>query len=213
MPVYKEDRDHIIGILTERDFFTAYIKKQKNDLRTLVSTPLYVSKELKVDDLIRKMQAAKKHFAIVSDEYGGTSGIVTLEDALEELFGEIYDEHDDDEDQVQHLVKLDDYTYTVSADLLVEELADTLELGKVPETTYPTVGGFLYGLVEELPYEGQVVDYPSYIYENDENGLIVETPITLRFTLLSVVERRIFKARLEIINSKNQEYKEQKNQD
>ena len=71
----------------------------------------------------------------------------------------------------------------------------------------------MYGLVEELPYEGQVVDYPSYIYENDENGLIVETPITLRFTLLSVVERRIFKARLEIINSKNQEYKEQKNQD
>jgi CBS domain containing-hemolysin-like protein len=209
MPVYKEDRDHIIGILTERDFFTAYIKKQKIDLRTLVSTPLYVSKELKVDDLIRKMQAAKKHFAIVSDEYGGTSGIVTLEDAIEELFGEIYDEHDDDDDQVQHLLKQDDNTYIVSADLLVEELADTLELGKVPETTYPTVGGFLYGLVEELPYEGQVVDYQSFIYENDNDGLIVETPITLRFTLLSVVERRIIKARLEIIGSK----KSEKNQD
>ena len=74
------------------------------------------------------------------------------------------------------------------------------------------MGGFLYGLVEELPYEGQVVDYQSFIYENDNDGLIVETPITLRFTLLSVVERRIIKARLEIIGSKNQKNQDTKEQ-
>jgi CBS domain containing-hemolysin-like protein len=95
MPVYREDKDHIIGILSERDFYTALLKGKKAKLESLVTEPLYVSKTMKVDDLIRLMQKEKKHFAIVSDEYGGTSGIVTLEDALEELVGEIYDEYDD----------------------------------------------------------------------------------------------------------------------
>lgn len=201
MPVYNEDKDHIIGVLSERDFWTALYTKNKFDLRTLVKTPLYVSKTLRVDDLIRKMQLAKKHFAIVSDEYGGTSGIVTLEDALEELFGEIYDEHDEDE-ITEEIKKIDDYCYEIMSDVSVEELFDVLEIGKAPETTYPNIGGFLYSLAEELPTENQIIDYATFVYRNNDDDLLIEIPLTLRFTILSVVERRIIKVKLEIIEHK-----------
>jgi CBS domain containing-hemolysin-like protein len=76
VPVYKEDKDNIIGILSERDFFKALIEHKKIDITKMVSAPLYVSLSMKSDDLIRKMQKEKKHFAVVTDEYGGTDGIV-----------------------------------------------------------------------------------------------------------------------------------------
>ena len=87
VPVYKEDKDNIVGILSEKDFFTALIKNEEIDLKKLVSKPIFVSESTKVNDLIKEFQKLKKHFAIVVDEYGGTSGIVTMEDALEELVG------------------------------------------------------------------------------------------------------------------------------
>ena len=110
LPVYRDDKDHILGILSERDFFTFLLKNKstaKFNILELITRPLYVSKTMKVDDLIRRMQIEKKHFAIVSDEYGGTSGIVTMEDALEEIVGEIYDEHDESDDNTD-IIKISD---------------------------------------------------------------------------------------------------------
>ncbi len=199
MPVYKEDKDHIVGILSERDFYTALLKGEKIKIESLVKEPLYVSKTMKVNDLIRLMQKEKKHFAIVSDEYGGTSGIVTMEDALEEIVGEIYDEHDDtiiEED----IVKIDDSTFEISAEVILEDLFDTLELGKTPESSYTNVGGFLYSLAEDVPSEGEVLEWNTTVDRNLEDDFAEEYPIVLRFTILSVVDRRIIRTKLEIID-------------
>lgn len=200
MPVYQEDKDHIIGILSERDFYTALLKGEKINLDTLVKEPLYVSKTMKVNDLIRLMQKEKKHFAIVSDEYGGTSGIVTMEDALEEIVGEIYDEHDDTVIE-EDIVKINDFTYEVSADVQIEDLFDTLELGKTPDSSYTNVGGFLYSLAEDVPSEGEVLEWQTTIDRDLEDDFAEEYPITLRFTILSVIERRIIRTKLEILDT------------
>ena len=199
MPVYREDKDHIVGILSERDFYTALLKGEKIKINSLVKEPLYVSKTMKVNDLIRLMQKEKKHFAIVSDEYGGTSGIVTMEDALEEIVGEIYDEHDDTVIE-EDIVKINDNTYEVSADVIVEDLFDTLELGRTPDSSYTNVGGFLYSLAEDVPEEGEVLDWQTTIDRDIEDDFDEEYPITLRFTILSVVDRRIIRTKLEIID-------------
>lgn len=208
MPVYREDKDHIVGILSERDFYTALLKGKKAKLETLVTEPLYVSKTMKVDDLIRLMQKEKKHFAIVSDEYGGTSGIVTMEDALEELVGEIYDEHDDTV-QDEEIVKIEENIYEVSAEMPVEDLFEILELGKAPDSSYTSVGGFLYSLAEDVPSEGEELEWHTTIDRNLEDDFAEEYPITLKFTILSVIERRIMRTKLEIIeDEKEQEEKE-----
>ena len=198
LPVYKDDKDHIIGILSERDFFTALLKGQKIDINKLVSTPLFVSKTMKVDDLIRKMQSEKKHLAIVSDEYGGTSGIVTMEDALEELVGEIYDEHDENVLDTS-IIKLEENEYSISAEVPLDELFETLELGKTPDSGYSSVGGFVYSLAEEVPLENETYEYDTLVYRASDNDLIDEVNLTLKFTILEVVERRITRVKLEVI--------------
>ncbi|HQN74708.1 MAG TPA: hemolysin family protein, partial [Bacillota bacterium] len=95
LPVYDTNTDNIIGILSERDFYTKLIKEQNINLRRMVRQPLFIPASTKVDALIELLQTQNQHLAIVVDEYGGVDGIVTMEDALEELVGEIYDEHDD----------------------------------------------------------------------------------------------------------------------
>lgn len=200
LPVYRDDKDHILGILSERDFFTFLLKNKttaKFNILELITRPLYVSKTMKVDDLIRRMQIEKKHFAIVSDEYGGTSGIVTMEDALEEIVGEIYDEHDDNDDNAD-IVKISDNVYEVEADVPLDDLYEILELGKAPESSYTNVGGFLYSLAEQVPTEGEILLWHTSVMKESEDEMIEETKYELQFTILEVKERRIIKAKLEI---------------
>ncbi len=207
VPVYRDDKDHIIGILSERDFFTKFIQTGKEvNLLELVTKPLYVSKTMKVDDLIRRMQIEKKHFAIVSDEYGGTSGIVTMEDALEEIVGEIYDEHDESEDEVVDIIKIGDNTYNVSADMPLDDLYQMLELGKAPESSYTNIGGFLYSLAEEIPTEGEKLTWTASVYDDkDGDELVDETSYQLLFTILEVKERRIIRVKLEVTEIENKQ--------
>lgn len=207
VPVYQDDKDHIIGVLNERDFFTYLIKNpnlQTFDIRELLTEPLYVSMSLKVDDLIRKMQEQKKHFAIVSDEYGGTGGIVTMEDAIEVITGEIYDEHDDVEDVPEDIKKIAENTYVLDSEMPLEDLFEVLELGKAPESRYSSIGGFLYGLAEELPETGQSFDYVTKIYrQNEDDGLVDEVPVYLHFTILEMQERRIKTIKMIVDDSGN----------
>ena len=205
LPVYREDKDHIIGILSERDFFTHLLQKGENvNVLELVTRPLYVSKTMKVDDLIRRMQIEKKHFAIVSDEYGGTSGIVTMEDALEEIVGEIYDEHDESEEDTE-IIKIDDNTYNLSADVPLDDLFQTLELGKAPESSYTNLGGFLYSLAEQVPTEGEQLNWIANCLEESEDELLEEQKKNLLFTILEVKERRIIRVKLEISEIEQEE--------
>ena len=188
MPVYDGDKDHILGVLRERDFFAALILNKAVNIKELLSAPLYVSKSTKVDDLLRKMQVEKTHFAIVSDEYGGTSGVVTMEDALEELVGEIYDEYDDEE--TEKITKIDENKYLLSANMEVEELYEELQLGIPPYSRYSNIGGMLYEASEVTPYEGMKLKFDAE-YEEDD----LENPIhifyQLEYTIKKVENRRI----------------------
>lgn len=200
IPVYDKDKDNMVGILRERDFFTAYLNSpdHKFNVRSIMSTPYFVSKTKKIDDLIREMQELKKHFAIVLDEYGGTSGIVTMEDALEELVGEIYDEYDDAPELDFNYKKITDNKYIVNPDMDLEDLFEELQLGKKPETNYRDLGGFIYELCEEPPFKGKVVKVES-VYDNQED---LDNPIhkeyELSFTIDRVIKRRIKSLILEI---------------
>lgn len=204
LPVYKEDKDHIIGVLSDKDFFAALFETPNRvNIKKLIKTPLYVSETMKVDDLIRKMQKAKKHLAIVSDEYGGTSGIVTMEDALEELVGEIYDEHDDTEVE-NDIEKISDTSYKIVADVMLDDLYETLNLGEAPDTNYPTLGGYLYGMFEHIPVVGDTFTADATIFtDTDSDTLLEERYFTLQYTILKVVERRIISVQLDIFEKDN----------
>ncbi len=205
LPVYEGDKDNILGILQEKDFLGKVIKeKGKFNIREIISEPLYVTKSTKVDDLIKEMQEAKKHFAIVSDEYGGTDGIVTMEDALEELVGEIYDEYDDDEEVVE-LIKLDEDLYDVSPEMTIEELSDELDLEILKDANqYQTIGNVVYDLCEGLPEEGMEVSLQS-VKTSYEEEKTIETIYKLLFVIKHVENRRIRRLTLNVLNLENEE--------
>lgn len=203
IPVYKGDKDTIVGVLSERDFFTAIIKKGIDNFKfkDLVTEPYYVSKNTKVDDLITEFQEAQRHFAIVLDEYGGTFGIVTMEDALEELVGEIYDEYDVVEDD--EYLQLSKNKYLLDQGLDLQELFDELKLGIIPNQRYNTVGGFVFSLCNGLPQVNQKVVHIQNVedYEGEKPMLIT---YELKFKVLEVVDRRIKKVEM-IVDKLNEE--------
>jgi CBS domain containing-hemolysin-like protein len=186
LPVYEEYRDHVIGILTERDFFTGLIKKEKIDIRTMMKAPIFVSKSMRVDTLIETLQRENSHLAIVSDEFGGTSGIVTMEDALEELVGEIYDEHDDVDDDLLKPIKEDEFG--VNAEMYMADLFDELDLGN-PPTSDKTLGAWLYDMFEDIPE----VDMSHTIIQRIVSFHHEEEPIIkqVSFVVKQIKDRRI----------------------
>lgn len=201
LPVYDTDKDNIVGVLQVKDFLIAMIQTENHkdiNLLDLLVEPLYVSKQTKVDDLIKVMQDEKKHFAIVSDEYGGTSGVVTMEDALEELVGEIYDEYDDDEKD-PFLIKESENTYYLSADLELDELYDTLDLGSPQEDRYLTVGSYIYELCEGLPEESQTITVTS-AKTNFVDNEFIDKKYLLTFELVKVENRRIRELNLTVLD-------------
>jgi putative hemolysin len=188
IPVFKEDRDHVVGVLHERDFLTALIREEDIKLEDMMSEPFYVSKSMKVDTLIETLQRENVHLAIVSGEYGGTSGLVTMEDALEELVGEIYDEHDDLEDE--EITTLKENKYGIDANIDLDELFEELNLGRLPETSYSTLGGWLYECFEDIPEVDDTHTYESERTIYTDDGPIDETLI-LKFIVKDIKERRI----------------------
>lgn len=190
IPVYDGRMDNIIGVLTERDFYTKLIKGQQINIRRLALKPIFVPASSKVDALIELLQSENSHIAFVVDEYGGVDGIVTMEDALEELVGEIYDEHDAIEDTI---VKLDEFSYKVNADYDLEDLFEDLELGEVPESESTSIGGWLFEIFEDIPEVGESIQYEiRYNQEYDELSEVVsEDTAVLTFKVLKVKKRRI----------------------
>lgn len=186
--VYEDNRDNIIGVLHERDLFTKLIKGETVDIRKLMKKPMYVSVSMRVDTLIESLQRENLHLAIVSDEYGGTSGIVTMEDALEELVGEIYDEHDKIEDEFIQQIK--ENKYGVNAEIDMEDLFDELNLGNPPESHYSILGGWLYEMIEDIPEVDEsysfVQEIISYDHEEEHNKKLL-----LKFVVKDIKGRRI----------------------
>ncbi|MFI3251543.1 MAG: hemolysin family protein [bacterium] len=197
IPVFDADKDKIVGILFEREFLTNYIQNPEFDVATILKPVTYVSTSMKVNNLIHELQKNKMHLAIVSGEYGETAGVVTMEDALEELVGEIYDEHDNLEDDIL-IKKISDNTYNLNASIYLEDLFDELELGKVPDCEANKLSGWLYSLGESIPEEGQECIHISKFVKKDEDDAYVDVVYKLTFEITKVEDRRIIDVQLTI---------------
>lgn len=158
IPVYGEGIDDIIGILYVNDLM-GHLRDgvSELDLRTIIRPVLNVPETKRIDELFEEMRSSKQHMAVVIDEYGGTAGIVTIEDILEEIVGEITDEHDQAE---EILVRQPDGSLIVDARLPVEELAEELDI-QIPNGDYDTVGGFVYDIAGDVPAEGATIKWAN----------------------------------------------------
>jgi CBS domain containing-hemolysin-like protein len=158
IPVYEGSVDEIVGILYAKDLlpFLKSTVTHPPGLRTLLRTPVFVPESMSIDDLLHEFQRRKVHIAIVLDEYGGTAGLVTIEDLLEEIVGEIQDEYDEEEPLIE---LLDDDHARVDGRAAVEDLLDIWDI-RVPledEDEYDTVGGLVYHRIGGVPKPGDEI--------------------------------------------------------
>lgn len=155
IPVYEKDSDNIIGILYLKDF-TVEARKvgfEHVDIRSLLRKPYLVPESKNIDELFRELQESKVHIALLIDEYGGFSGIVTIEDIIEEIMGNIEDEYDD-EDSEAHIVKIDELTYLIDGQYYLDDLNE--ELGLTLESDeHETIGGLIIDILGEIPEENE----------------------------------------------------------
>jgi CBS domain containing-hemolysin-like protein len=160
MPVYETDLDHILGVLNVKDLLLWLANGHADFHVDAILRPVhYTPESKKVDELLHRMQAEKVHMMIVLDEYGGTAGLVTLEDLLEEIVGEIQDEYDSAEEEPVKL--LSDREAVVDARYSMEELNERLGLGLEESEDYDSVGGYVYATLGEVPEAGETFDSGS----------------------------------------------------
>ena len=153
-PVYEGDVDNVVGVLSTRDYLLNFHQPAPLPMRQLLRPAYFVPETVAADVLFRDMQGKKTHMALVVDEYGGTSGLVTLEDLLEELVGNIYDEFDPQEEQ--EIIRLEDDRWRVSGSADLEELAEAMgfELPEDEERDYDTLGGLVFSQLSVIPEDG-----------------------------------------------------------
>ena len=168
LPVFRKDDDDVddvVGIVYVKDLVIAERSgKGSNILRDLVRTVEVVPETKLVADLMRGMQAKKFHMVIVADEYGTVTGLATLEDCLEELVGEIVDEHDDEDDSLRVLPNGD---LLVDGSMPIGRLNDEIST-KIPENEYDTIGGFIFGMLGRVPVIGDSVDHQGWKFSTEE---------------------------------------------
>ena len=199
LPVYDGSIDNVVGVLSQKDFFKALLTDKKVSVSKLMVKPLFFSEKLKVDDIIRQMQSTKKHLAIVLDEYGGTSGIVTMENAIEEIVGEIYDEHDEESDIVRETIKrVDDNNYVVEGDVEIKDLFHRLSIEHLPDSDYSDVAGLLYERCHDLPKEGEIVEMVVDDDVLNDEGEYETHHVKLVFKILKVEDNRVNSAQLNV---------------
>jgi CBS domain containing-hemolysin-like protein len=158
-PVYEDKMDNIIGYCTIKDILNAYQKHSiSQNIKTIISDVLKVPDGMYVLDLLKLMQEKKKQMAILIDEFGGTCGLVTVEDIVEEVFGEIEDE--DDGHQEKPFIKLDNGDVLIDGLLLLDDVNEELDINLKSEH-YDTIGGFIFGLIGSEPKVGDIVQYEN----------------------------------------------------
>ncbi len=156
IPIHKDDIDHIVGILHSKDLLKLLGKAPESKIPfDILRKPFFVPENRRISDLLKDLQEKMTHLAIVTDEYGGTAGIITIEDILEEIVGEIMDEHDYDEPLLE---VLDDGSILVDARLEVEKLGEQLKID-LPEGDFESVGGFLIHLIGRIPEVNEKVSF------------------------------------------------------
>ncbi len=171
--VYNENIDDIVGVIHLKDFYkdNGIIK---DDISTIMSPPLFIHKFEKIDDLLKQLQQAKSHIAVVVDEYGGTLGIVTMEDILEELVGDIWDEHDE---VVEQFTKLNENTYLVDCATNFEEFCEFFELASESESI--SLGGFIMEQLGRIPTKNDkfTFEHLDFIIEETDSRRVISTKV------------------------------------
>ena len=160
LPVYENSIDNIIGVIHEKDFYSLY-HTNKGMIKNIIKSTLYTSLHVKISTLLRQLQSSKTHLAVVLDEYGGTAGIITLEDILEELVGDIWDEHDTVK---EFYTPIAEDVYLVSCDVEVEDMFERFDVEYDDEDhDYVTVSGWVINQFDRIPKTGD-----TFTYENLE---------------------------------------------
>ena len=181
IPVYEDSIDNIIGLVHVRDILEDEILHKEHNIRDLLTQCIFVHKTMRLSALLEKLRKEKMTMAIVTDDYGGTMGLVTIEDLVEELVGEIWDEYDDVEEE---LTKKDENTYEVSGDYNIYDLMEELdEDNRSFESDYNTVSGWVLEQLEHIPKVGE-----SFVYQD-----------RMRVTVLEMEDQRITKLRIELL--------------
>lgn len=162
LPVYRDSIDTIIGTIHEKDFFSAYLAK-KSDIKDIIQPAFYTTEHVKISFLLKQLQKMKIHIAIVLDEYGGTLGLVTLEDILEELVGEIWDEHDE---EINYFKQLNENSYVIDGNAPVADMFEKFGLdGEEEKFDALTVSGWIIEELGEIPTSGKTFDYLNLSFE------------------------------------------------
>lgn len=192
IPVCEDDTDNIIGILHIKDYLIKAREAgfDKVDIRSILRKPYFVPETKNIDSLFFELQIEKQHIAILIDEYGGFSGIVTMEDIVEEIVGDIEDEYDE---EVHTIEKVDDNNYLVDGNAYLSDLSEDTNIHLESENS-ETIGGFIIDILGEIPEEG------------DENREVAFE--NYLFTILSVKERRIEKVKIQILPAMDEEESE-----
>ncbi|MFN7252815.1 MAG: hemolysin family protein [Anaerobacillus sp.] len=155
VPVYQEHIDNIIGILSEREFLSHLVQNKTFSVKDLLRKPMFVVESLKISSLLPELQKNKTHMAIVIDEFGGTEGLITMEDILEEIVGEIWDEHDE---KISIMNQFDENTFQFSADFALDDFCELMNV-PLPESSYHSLGGWIVEKIEKIPTVGEEIEY------------------------------------------------------
>lgn len=184
IPVYEGTRDRIIGVLYAKDLLRLYGNggppPKDFSLRSLLRKPLYVPVTKQIGELLKELRMRKVHIAIVLDEYGGTAGMVTIEDVIEEIIGEIEDEFDQGGEQPPAFKRIDSETVEVDARLRIDELNEKLALDLPEDGEFETVGGFLFYQMGKVPKKGEKLVHRD-----------------VEYTVIDADERRIRRVRIQ----------------
>lgn len=170
-PVYEENMDHIIGTLHSKDLFQ-FIENGTDhtfNLRELAREPFYVLESSRIDHLFRDLKKHKIHMAIAIDEYGGTDGIVTMEDLLEEIVGNIFDEYDAPEMDIEEIIRVNEKNYIMAGTTDLDDVEDALKI-ELPTEDYDTLSGFIIGQLGYIPSpeESPVIEYENFQFAVEE---------------------------------------------
>jgi len=177
IPVYQGTIDNIIGILHVKDFIRFLNKgnKESFDLKKIIKPPYFVPESKKTDELFRELKQRKNHIAVVIDEFGGTAGIVTMEDLIEEIVGNIFDEYDE---VIKEIEKIDDNTYLLDGSTRLDDIEDYFDI-KLPVDEYETLSGFIIGQLGRIPDDSEK---PEIEYE----GIVLKIELIENKTISKV---------------------------
>lgn len=167
VPVYEGTLDQVLGFIHVKDLLSLLSQEEQFDIHQFLRPLLFVPPSMRIIDLLIRMRHAGSHMAIVVDEYGGTDGLVTMEDLFEEIVGDIQDEHDEDEGSEYRITRINEATFDVSARIPIERLEKQLGLNLITEEKegeFDTLGGLIFFQLGRVPSKGETVQHPTGIH-------------------------------------------------